>query len=59
MLDALAEGVISEPMAIRVLEILLSTGSLVIPATGEQLTLQKAFQQHLVSSALFSNRLAR
>ncbi|XP_070633861.1 dystonin isoform X27 [Bos indicus] len=59
VLDALAEGVISEPMAIRVLEILLSTGSLVIPATGEQLTLQKAFQQHLVSSALFSKILER
>ncbi|KAM9076070.1 dystonin isoform 12-T12 [Megaptera novaeangliae] len=59
VLDALAEGVISEPMAIRVLEILLSTGSLIIPATGEQLTLQKAFQQHLVSSALFSKILER
>ncbi|XP_026982676.1 dystonin isoform X15 [Sagmatias obliquidens] len=59
VLDALAEGVISEPMAIRILEILLSTGSLVIPATGEQLTLQKAFQQHLVSSALFSKILER
>ncbi|XP_055262648.1 dystonin isoform X10 [Moschus berezovskii] len=59
VLDALAEGVISEPMAIRVLEILLSTGSLVVPATGEQLTLQKAFQQHLVSSALFSKILER
>ncbi|XP_070312812.1 dystonin isoform X8 [Odocoileus virginianus] len=59
VLDALAEGVISEAMAIRVLEILLSTGSLVIPATGEQLTLQKAFQQHLVSSALFSKILER
>ncbi|KAJ8787618.1 hypothetical protein J1605_022933 [Eschrichtius robustus] len=59
VLDALAEGVISEPMAIRVLEILLSTGSLVILATGEQLTLQKAFQQHLVSSALFSKILER
>ncbi|XP_043306594.1 dystonin isoform X16 [Cervus canadensis] len=59
VLDALAEGVISEAMAIRVLEILLSTGSLVIPATGEQLTLQKAFQEHLVSSALFSKILER
>ncbi|XP_065768820.1 dystonin isoform X4 [Muntiacus reevesi] len=59
VLDALAAGVISEAMAIRVLEILLSTGSLVIPATGEQLTLQKAFQQHLVSSALFSKILER
>ncbi|XP_049750665.1 dystonin isoform X3 [Elephas maximus indicus] len=59
LLDALAQGVISESMAIRVLEILLSTGFLVIPATGEQLTLQKAFQQNLISSALFSKVLER
>ncbi|XP_036271346.1 dystonin isoform X7 [Pipistrellus kuhlii] len=59
VLDALAQGLISESMAIRVLEILLSTGSLVIPATGEQLTLQKAFQQNMVSSALFSKVLER
>ncbi|XP_032959011.1 dystonin isoform X12 [Rhinolophus ferrumequinum] len=59
VLDALAQGLISESMAIRVLEILLSTGFLVIPATGEQLTLQKAFQENLVSSALFSKVLER
>ncbi|XP_037375781.1 dystonin isoform X1 [Talpa occidentalis] len=59
VLDALAEGMISEPMAIRVLEILLSTGFLLLPTTGEQLTLQKAFQQNLVSSALFSKVLER
>ncbi|XP_073761229.1 dystonin isoform X1 [Callorhinus ursinus] len=59
VLEALAQGMISESMAIRVLEILLSTGFLVIPATGEQLTLQKAFQQNLVSSALFSKVLER
>ncbi|XP_046495526.1 dystonin isoform X4 [Equus quagga] len=59
VLDALAQGVISESMAVRVLEILLSTGCLVIPATGEQLTLQKAFQQNLLSSTLFSKVLER
>ncbi|EHB11726.1 Bullous pemphigoid antigen 1, isoforms 1/2/3/4/5/8 [Heterocephalus glaber] len=59
VLDALAQGMISEPMAIKVLEILFSTGFLVIPATGEHLTLQKAFQQNLVSSALFSKVLER
>ncbi|XP_019480134.1 PREDICTED: dystonin, partial [Hipposideros armiger] len=59
VLDALAQGTISESMAIRVLEILLSTGFLVIPATGEQLTLQKAFQENLVPSALFSKVLER
>ncbi|XP_078225561.1 dystonin isoform X8 [Callithrix jacchus] len=59
VLDALAQSMISESMAIKVLEILLSKGSLVIPATGEQLTLQNAFQQNLVSSALFSKVLDR
>ncbi|XP_053459722.1 dystonin isoform X5 [Nycticebus coucang] len=59
VLDALAQSMISEPMAIKVLEILLSTGFLVIPATGEQLSLQKAFQQNLISSALFSKVLER
>ncbi|XP_075859391.1 dystonin isoform X17 [Microcebus murinus] len=59
VLDALAQSVISESMAIKVLEILLSTGFLVIPATGEQLTLQKAFQQNLISSTLFSKVLER
>ncbi|KAM5256487.1 dystonin [Ctenodactylus gundi] len=59
VLDALAHSMISESMAIRVLEILLSTGFLVIPATGEQLTLQKAFQQNLVSSTLFFKVLER
>ncbi|XP_051008985.1 dystonin isoform X1 [Acomys russatus] len=59
VLDSLARGLISESMAIRVLEILLSAGSLVVPATGEHLTLQKAFQQSLLSSALFSKVLER
>ncbi|XP_054990231.1 dystonin isoform X8 [Sorex araneus] len=59
VLDALAQGVISESMAIRVLEILISTDFLVIPTTGERLTLQKAFQQNLVSSTLFSKVLER
>ncbi|XP_017452264.1 dystonin isoform X7 [Rattus norvegicus] len=59
VLDSLDRGVISESVAIRVLEILLSTDSLVVPATGEHLTLQKAFQQNLISSALFSKVLER
>ncbi|XP_055964958.1 dystonin isoform X3 [Sorex fumeus] len=59
VLDALAQGVISESMAIRVLEILISTDFLVIPTTGEQLTLHKAFQQNLISSTLFSKVLER
>nr|XP_048286368.1 dystonin isoform X17 [Myodes glareolus] len=59
VLHCLTQGLISEPMAIRVLEILLSADSLVVPATGEHLTLQKAFQQNLISSALFSKVLER
>ncbi|XP_075411065.1 dystonin isoform X3 [Tenrec ecaudatus] len=59
VLDALAQGVLSETMAVRVLEILLSTGFLAIPATGEQWTLQKAFRQNLISSALYSRVLER
>ncbi|XP_027296167.2 dystonin isoform X3 [Cricetulus griseus] len=59
VLDCLARGVISESMAIRVLETLLSAGSLVVPATGEHLALQKAFQQNLISSTLFSKVLER
>ncbi|XP_013361274.1 PREDICTED: dystonin isoform X2 [Chinchilla lanigera] len=59
ILDALAQGMVSESMAVKVLEILFSTGFLVIPATGEHLTLQKAFQKNLVSSALFSKVLER
>ncbi|XP_040585382.1 dystonin isoform X4 [Mesocricetus auratus] len=59
VLDCLTRGMISESMAIRVLETLLSAGSLVVPATGEHLTLQKAFQQNLISSALFSKVLER
>nr|XP_045012114.1 dystonin isoform X2 [Jaculus jaculus] len=59
VLAALAQGMISESVAIRVLEMLLSTGFLVVPATGERLTLQQAFHQNLVSSALFSKILER
>ncbi|XP_049632687.1 dystonin isoform X4 [Suncus etruscus] len=59
VLDALAQGMISESMAIKVLEILISTDFLVIPSTGEELMLQKAFQQNLVSSTLFPKVLER
>ncbi|KAM6186014.1 dystonin isoform 2-T2 [Rhynchocyon petersi] len=59
LLDALAQGVVSESVAVRVLEILLSTGFLAVPSTGEELTLQKAFQKNLISSALFSKVLER
>ncbi|XP_027708800.1 dystonin isoform X3 [Vombatus ursinus] len=59
VLDAFDKGMISESVAIRILEIQLSTGFLIIPSTGECLTLQKAFQRNLISSALFSKLLER
>ncbi|XP_056670289.1 dystonin isoform X23 [Monodelphis domestica] len=59
VLDAFDKGMISESVAIRILEIQLSTGFLIIPSTGECLTLQKAFQRNLISSSLFSKLLER
>ncbi|XP_073192384.1 dystonin isoform X12 [Lepidochelys kempii] len=56
---ALEQGIIPETLAIKILEIQLSKGYLVMPATGEQLTLHKAFQRNLVSASLFSKLLER
>ncbi|XP_028918133.1 dystonin [Ornithorhynchus anatinus] len=59
VIDVLNKHLISESMAIRILEIQLSTGYLVIPATREHLTLKKAFQRNLVSATIFSKLLDR
>ncbi|XP_048203528.1 dystonin isoform X3 [Perognathus longimembris pacificus] len=59
VLDALAQGLLSEAMSIKVLEILLASGMLVAPTMGERWTLPKAFQQNLISSALLSKVLER
>nr|XP_032634291.1 dystonin isoform X11 [Chelonoidis abingdonii] len=56
---ALEEGIIPETLAIKILEIQLSRGYLVMPATGEQLTLHKAFHRNLVSASLFSKLLEK
>ncbi|XP_053237092.1 dystonin isoform X24 [Podarcis raffonei] len=56
---ALEQGLISEPLAIKILEIQLSRGHLMIPATGEQLTLHRAFQKNLISAALYTKLLER
>uniref|UniRef100_A0A8C8S7S6 Dystonin n=1 Tax=Pelusios castaneus TaxID=367368 RepID=A0A8C8S7S6_9SAUR len=56
---ALEQGIIPETLAIKILESQLSRGYLDMPATGEQLTLHKAFQKNLVSATLFSNLLER
>ncbi|XP_062981103.1 dystonin isoform X2 [Elgaria multicarinata webbii] len=59
VVGALEQGLISESLAIKILEIQLSRGHLTIPATREQLTLQKAFQKNLVSAALYTKLLER
>ncbi|XP_061479012.1 dystonin isoform X28 [Rhineura floridana] len=56
---ALEEDLISESLAIKILEIQLSRGHLMIPATGERLTLHKAFQKNLISAALYTKLLER
>ncbi|KAL8172745.1 UNVERIFIED_CONTAM: hypothetical protein K2H54_016108, partial [Gekko kuhli] len=56
---AFEKGLISESLAIKILEIQLSRGHLTMPATGERLTLQKAFQRNLVSAKLYTHLLKR
>nr|XP_014426813.1 dystonin isoform X6 [Pelodiscus sinensis] len=56
---ALEQAVIPETLAIKILEIQLSRGYVVMPATGEQFTLHKAFQRNLISASLFSKLLER
>ncbi|XP_074847218.1 dystonin isoform X3 [Carettochelys insculpta] len=56
---ALEQGIIPETLAIKILEIQLSKGYLVMPSTGERFTLNKAFQNHLISASLFSKLLER
>ncbi|XP_044277484.1 dystonin isoform X7 [Varanus komodoensis] len=56
---ALEQDLISESLAIKILETQLSRGHLTIPATGEQLSLHKAFQKNLISAALYTKILER
>lgn len=56
---ALDQGLITEPLAIKIVEIQLSQGHLKVPATGEQLTLHKAFQRNLIPPALYTKLLER
>uniref|UniRef100_A0ABM5GFG0 Dystonin isoform X2 n=1 Tax=Pogona vitticeps TaxID=103695 RepID=A0ABM5GFG0_9SAUR len=56
---ALERGLISEPLAIKILEIQLSSGYLRISSTGEQLTLHGAFQKNLISAPLYTKLLER
>lgn len=59
VIAAFENGLISESLAVKILEIQLSRGHLRIPATGEQLTLQKAFQRNLISARLYTHLLER
>uniref|UniRef100_A0A8C2T4Z7 Dystonin n=1 Tax=Coturnix japonica TaxID=93934 RepID=A0A8C2T4Z7_COTJA len=59
VVSALEQGLISEPLAIKILENQLSSGHLILPSTGEHLTLQNAFQRNLVSPVLYAKLLER
>ncbi|XP_010134365.1 PREDICTED: dystonin-like, partial [Buceros rhinoceros silvestris] len=57
--SALEQGLISEPLAIKILENQLSSGHLILPSTGENLTMQNAFQRNLISPTLYTKLLER
>ncbi|XP_008933577.1 PREDICTED: dystonin-like, partial [Merops nubicus] len=59
VVSALEQGLISEPLAIKILENQLSSGHLILPHTGENLTLQNAFQRNLISPTLYTKLLER
>ncbi|KAM6082688.1 dystonin-like isoform 2-T2 [Chlamydotis macqueenii] len=59
VVSALEQGLISEPLAIKILENQLLSGYLILPSTGENLTLQNAFQRNLVSPTLYTKLLER
>lgn len=59
VVSALEQGLISEPLAIKILENELSSGHLILPSTGENLTLQNAFQRNLVYPTLYAKLLER
>ncbi|XP_074437674.1 dystonin isoform X18 [Larus michahellis] len=59
VVSALEKGLISEPLAIKILENQLSSGHLILPSTGENLNLQNAFQRNLISPTLYTKLLER
>lgn len=59
VVSALEQGLISEPLAVKILENQLSSGYLILPSTGEKLSLQNAFQKNLVSPTLYAKLLER
>ncbi|XP_062838414.1 dystonin isoform X9 [Anolis carolinensis] len=56
---ALEKSLISESLAIKILEIQFSTGHISIPGTEEHLTVHHAFQKNLISAALYTKLLER
>ncbi|XP_069091875.1 dystonin isoform X4 [Pleurodeles waltl] len=59
VIAAFEKGLISEQIAIKILDTQLSSEHLVLPSTGEQLTLNTAFQRNLISEEFFSHLLER
>lgn len=59
VVSALEQGLISEPLAIKILENQLSSGLLILPSTGENLTLQTAFQRNVITPTLYKKLLER
>ncbi|KAI1241168.1 hypothetical protein IHE44_0009633 [Lamprotornis superbus] len=59
VVSALEQGLISEPLAVKILENRLSSEYLILPSTGEKLSLQNAFQRNLISPTLYSKLLER
>ncbi|XP_014118889.1 PREDICTED: dystonin isoform X8 [Pseudopodoces humilis] len=59
VVSALEQGLISEPVAVKILENQLSRGYLILPSTGEKLSLPNAFQRNLISPTLYSKLLER
>ncbi|XP_071304255.1 dystonin-like [Agelaius tricolor] len=59
VVSSLEQGLISEHLAVKILENELSSGYLILPSTGEKLSLQNAFQRNLISPTLYSKLLER
>nr|XP_033792313.1 dystonin isoform X3 [Geotrypetes seraphini] len=59
VVTAFEQGLISEPLALNILEIQLCFGCIVLPVTGEQLSLHRAFQRNLLPEVLFAKLLER
>ncbi|MGH0143205.1 UNVERIFIED_CONTAM: hypothetical protein FKN15_078200 [Acipenser sinensis] len=59
LIAALRDGIISEQLAIRMIEMQLATGGLRVTYTGDILNLEKAFQSGLIPPPLFLKILER